>query len=230
MAHIAGPNHTQIPNIILDSMADMGNAELRVVLAVCRKTFGWQKRQDYLSLTQIQILTGLSRQGAIDGIAYAINNEWITRRKFGQSFVYSVCLEESTSQASRPELVKPVDQFPEKLVKPVDTQKKVFKEKKSGGRKERPPRALTPLQQEQKHLEQVFAELSGIPFESANKIWHITTQRWIKSANGRSEEVMRAAFAEHSKSGLDIKGPQSIDYKFWAIVNHGTAHKGLPEL
>lgn len=132
MPHIAGPNHTQIPNVILESMAQMGNAELRVVLAVCRKTFGWQKRKDQLSLSQLSNLTGLSRRGTIDGITAALDNEWIIRTKRGQSFLYSVNLlhqsEDETSEDTSLELVKPLHQLDDKLVKVVDTQKKEFKE------------------------------------------------------------------------------------------------------
>lgn len=93
---------------------------------------------------------------------------------------------------------------------------------------EKPHRTLTPLQEEQKRLETLFSELTGhpIPPGKAATIWHITTAAWIKAANGRSEEVMRRAITEHGK--LSIKGPQSVDYKFYELMAGKTSE--TPEL
>lgn len=67
------PNFTQIPNLLIDvHMPDMKEAELRVVLVVARKTFGWHKDSDRISLTQLQKLTGMSRQGVLNGIDAAM--------------------------------------------------------------------------------------------------------------------------------------------------------------
>lgn len=100
------------------------------------------------------------------------------------------------------------------------------KTEKNLARTERAPRAPTPLQQEQAKLESVFSELSGLPLPSgkAATIWHITTQKWAKELNGRSEEIMRAAYTAHTAPPrkLSVKGPQSIDYKFWELAQHGT--------
>jgi uncharacterized phage protein (TIGR02220 family) len=64
------PNTTQVPNVLLDVvMPAIKNASLRVLLAVARKTYGYQKVADDISLTQLQKLTGLSRQGVVNGIA-----------------------------------------------------------------------------------------------------------------------------------------------------------------
>lgn len=67
------PNHTQTPNDLFDvHMALMGESELKVTLAIIRKTLGYHKTKDAISLTQLQKLTGLSRQGASDGTTAAI--------------------------------------------------------------------------------------------------------------------------------------------------------------
>ena len=56
------PNHTQVPNDLFDSiLCDIGYAELKVTLAAIRKTLGWQKRSDKISLSQMEKMTGLSR-------------------------------------------------------------------------------------------------------------------------------------------------------------------------
>jgi len=57
-------NSTQIPNIIFDYwMEKLTPAEFKALLCICRKTYGWHKARDSISITQIQKLTGLSRRG-----------------------------------------------------------------------------------------------------------------------------------------------------------------------
>lgn len=129
---VSSPNYTQLPNDILENISSMGEAELKVVLVVSRQTFGWQKRRDRISLSQLITKTGLSRQGVIDGTAKAIEKGWVARFAVGQSFEYEIVVNsvdqqiEDASQASRPEVVKPVDRFSPKPVKLVDAQKKVL--------------------------------------------------------------------------------------------------------
>lgn len=74
MGGFSSPNHTQTPNDLFDKhMADMGESELKVTLAIIRQTLGYHKKSDPISLTQLQKMTGLSRQGAFDGAQAAIN-------------------------------------------------------------------------------------------------------------------------------------------------------------
>lgn len=73
MTGFTSPNHTQCPNDLFDvHMLDMKEAELKVTLAIIRKTLGFHKKSDPISLTQLQKLTGLSRQAVSDGTASAI--------------------------------------------------------------------------------------------------------------------------------------------------------------
>lgn len=68
------PNYTQVPNILIDEiMRDMDGAELKVVLVAIRKTIGYHKISDAISLSQFEELTGLSRQGVLNGLEQAIN-------------------------------------------------------------------------------------------------------------------------------------------------------------
>jgi phage replication O-like protein O len=54
MARALIPNSTQIPDVILDQwMAALSGAELKVVLYVARRTFGFGKESDNISLNQI---------------------------------------------------------------------------------------------------------------------------------------------------------------------------------
>jgi predicted transcriptional regulator len=48
------PNFTQIPNIILDDFLSLLNgSEIKVLLYICRRTYGFQKNSDSISISQI---------------------------------------------------------------------------------------------------------------------------------------------------------------------------------
>jgi len=58
------PNSTQLPNIIIDYwMPRLTDGEFKVLIAIARKTYGWRKKSDTISLRQIEEMTGLSRKG-----------------------------------------------------------------------------------------------------------------------------------------------------------------------
>jgi len=147
------PNYTQIPNELLEvHLPKMKEAELKVVLAIARATFGWHKEKDKLSLSQLMERTGLTRQGVVNGIQDGIERGIIHREESGMGFFYSLIFNDElvnevdqltdevvnkidqstkkTSQPNRPELVNEVDQLDAKLVNEVDTQKKEIKESK----------------------------------------------------------------------------------------------------
>lgn len=68
---MASDGWTMTPNDYLDHMSTLGNAELRVLLAITRKTIGYQKDTDVISFSQFEEITGLARQhvkGAIDSL------------------------------------------------------------------------------------------------------------------------------------------------------------------
>ena len=48
------PNSTQIPDVILDHwMAELSGAELKVLLYIARRTYGFGRDSDHISLNQI---------------------------------------------------------------------------------------------------------------------------------------------------------------------------------
>jgi phage replication O-like protein O len=134
------PNYTQIPNEVFAVMHKMAPAELKVVLAVCRQTFGWHKQRDRISVSQLVALTGLSRQGVLNGIDAAKEHGFLIAYEVGNSFEYEINVGEmvnevdqfgnANGQESRPVSVNEVDQFAPKMVNEVDPQKKGIKEKK----------------------------------------------------------------------------------------------------
>lgn len=74
MTGFASPNHTQTPNDLFDVLlAEIDSlAELKITLAVIRKTLGYHKKKDPISFTQLQKVTGLKSQAVQSGIEKAI--------------------------------------------------------------------------------------------------------------------------------------------------------------
>jgi phage replication O-like protein O len=117
------PNHTQTPNELFDEhMKEMSGAELKVILAICRKTFGWHKDRDQISTSQMMELTGLSNRAVIDAIKKLMGRGLIARRQLGEAktspYEYAMILSayekssqagmENSSQASKGQLMKKV--------------------------------------------------------------------------------------------------------------------------
>ena len=153
------PNYTQIPNRLLEEhMAKMGHAEFKVVMAVARRTFGWHKRSDRISLSQLEDLTGLSRPSVISGVQEAMERGVLERTESGNSYEYrlvfqgGVPVQESTDPDSKDTSPGGKPTSPDqssnltnvgkatspKGVKQVNTQKK-GKEKKERGERKRAP-------------------------------------------------------------------------------------------
>lgn len=70
------PNFTGIPNAILETMSRFSGAETKVLMVICRKTYGWKKDTDKISASQFVKMTGLdvstirrvTRKLALDGV------------------------------------------------------------------------------------------------------------------------------------------------------------------
>lgn len=66
---IKNANHTQVSNDFLDNyMSTLSGAETKVFLVVTRKTTGFHKLTDSISISQIMKFTGLSNRKVIDSI------------------------------------------------------------------------------------------------------------------------------------------------------------------
>jgi len=122
------PNHTQTPNELFDDhMRTMTGAELKVILAICRKTFGWHKEKDKISTSQLMELTGLSNRAVIDAVRKLIKINLIARRQIGDSktdsYEYALILS-AYEESSQADLLKSSQATEGKLMKKVHIQKK----------------------------------------------------------------------------------------------------------
>lgn len=112
------PTHTQTPNEIFALLPVLGEAELKVTLAIIRDTFGWQSpgAATERSLTELMSITGLSKQGVLNGLEAGQSRGTIYKiRGSGMKAAYGLVVNEVdrstewTGQPSRPKLVNVVD-------------------------------------------------------------------------------------------------------------------------
>lgn len=148
------PNFTQTPNSVLDNMPEFSDAELRVLLCVCRQTFGWQRGWAKLSLSFIAAGTGMSTQGVFNGLKSLRERGFLGRRESGDSFSYELLvsgrlsgqeivaingvdnLDTTTISTPFSSHINGVDRKAEKPINAVDTKKErgINKEIKKGGK------------------------------------------------------------------------------------------------
>ncbi len=63
---IPAPNFTQTPNELFDEwLPILTHVELKVLMVIMRKTFGWHKIRDRISLSQLEKITGSQRTNII---------------------------------------------------------------------------------------------------------------------------------------------------------------------
>ena len=111
------PNFTQTPNDLFDNyLPSMGLAELKVALAVIRLTVGFHRKKARASLTRLQRMTGLSRQGVLDGARACETHGFIENIQDGRVTTWRLI----TTDTPEDTVVKLVDQLEGKVVKPVD--------------------------------------------------------------------------------------------------------------
>ena len=80
MAGFQSPNYTQTPNDLFDNfISEMGEAELKVILAIIRGTFGYHRNEFVLSIRKIAKMTGLSINGVRAGAKAAEERGLIER-------------------------------------------------------------------------------------------------------------------------------------------------------
>jgi len=63
---VPAPNFTKLPNVLIDEwLPFLSEVETKVLLVIMRKTFGWHKTRDRISLSQLEEMTGALRQAVL---------------------------------------------------------------------------------------------------------------------------------------------------------------------
>lgn len=120
-------NSFQLPNSVIDELlSDLTGAELKCYLYVLRKTKGWNKEEDAISVSQFMKVTGLSNRKVIDACERLVELG-LLEQKIGsnKTKVFSV-KDYKTSSSEESSLVKKVHSGSEEsslsVVKKVHTQ------------------------------------------------------------------------------------------------------------
>lgn len=84
--------YTRVANELLDAFArlDVSGSAWRVFMVIIRKTYGFQKKSDKISLSQFVLLSGLTRRSVCRGVDELIKNNVIRVEKDGYTNAYSV--------------------------------------------------------------------------------------------------------------------------------------------
>lgn len=96
-------NHTQVSNeFIEEHMKELSGGATKVFLAISRKTIGWHKETDSISIAQIMSITGLSNRGVINAVTELEKKELInvsrqkSARDYNYTNKYTIAYEESS--------------------------------------------------------------------------------------------------------------------------------------
>ena len=69
MSKLLIPNTCQVPNVIFDEvMPGISNVALRVLMVIVRQTYGFNVESKQIGLDRLMKLSGLSRQGVVNGV------------------------------------------------------------------------------------------------------------------------------------------------------------------
>lgn len=120
-------NSFQLPNSVIDELlADLTGAELKCYLYVLRKTKGWNKEEDTISVSQFMKVTGLSNRKVIDACERLVELG-LLEQKIGSNKIKVFSVKDyKTSSSEESSLVKKVHSGGEEsslsVVKKVHTQ------------------------------------------------------------------------------------------------------------
>jgi len=161
---IFAPTYTQTPNDLFDSwLPHLKEVELKVILVIMRKTLGWHKIRDRISISQLQKLTGSTATNIIISIDGLIEKGLITKEVVGeigtQKTFYELVIHENSNnsypcQSSSPPPANLRGGTPANLAGTKETAKKTNQKK-----------------QQQENAAVFFDSLKNVEIDEDEKVW-----------------------------------------------------------
>lgn len=106
--------HTQVSNDFIDTwLAVVSGSAAKCFIAVCRKTIGWHKETDFISISQMQEITGLSNRVVIKAVNELEEHNLIAKDRTQSMNKYSINYSQS-DEKSHPRVTKGHSQSDEK--------------------------------------------------------------------------------------------------------------------
>jgi len=187
-----------IPNAYIDRyLADLSGAELKVLLAILRRTVGWRKESDEISIEQLQQMTGLARNSVRAGLRGLLERGLIVEctRATGSKAASYTCAAPS-SRGSK------IDPLRGQKLTPYD----------DGGVKNCPPRGskIDPLGGQKLTPQHTYTNNKQ---ESARESRALSLSR--KSSNGKTRDYL-----DHVLDRLDGRDPAERTIRAWSLPPH----------
>ena len=96
------PNSTQVPNFLMDELLPIvDSAGWKIISFICRKTYGWQKREDRISLSQFESGTGVSRPWLVKTLGRLTSSGLLLKTRSQRGDVYGLNLESDAEEVKR---------------------------------------------------------------------------------------------------------------------------------
>lgn len=196
---ITAPNYTQTPNDLLDHwLPRLKEGELKILLIIIRKTFGWHREKERISISMFQKLTGLDEKTVLYSLKSLVEKNLIIKETCG----------EVGKQQSFYELV-------------VDDSNNSYPPKSSGRPPEnvggRPPEIKGDTKETDKEThkkkQQQAAPAAAVFFECLNEV-EIPESEKISLSKKFPEEIVRNAvdWAKHPKTQIKTSLTQAIKW------------------
>ncbi|MFH5833188.1 replication protein [Halalkalibaculum sp. DA384] len=191
-----GIPYTKVPNFIIeDLMADLRGGELKVAIAICRKTFGFHKKTDGIALSQIMDLTGLTKKTVIDSLRSLVKKKVIRKSISSTPYQYSIDVSnhiDAIPQKHKTTKISPKNLKPDGGIK--TTPQEVQKLHRSGVQK------LNPQKKSIKEIEKNTTSSSDLSDEIVEVIetWNNTFERKMSKNDKQDIEIVRSALKDFS--------------------------------
>jgi len=189
--------YVPVPNAYFEYLADLSGAELKVLLAILRRTVGWRKESDVISIEQLQQMTGLSRNSVRAGLRGLLERGLIVKRAraTGSKAASYTCAVPS-SRGSK------IDPLEGQKLTPTD----------GGGVKNCPPRGskIDPLEGQKLTPQHTYTYNKQ---ESARESRALSLSS--ESSNGKTRDYL-----EHVIDRLDGHDPAERTIRAWSLPSH----------
>ena len=177
------PNFTQTPNVFYDEiMADLGHAELKCLLYIFRRTYGFHKQSDRISLSQfvdgIEGLdkgTGLAKKNVYPALESLVEKKLIKKDTTGNTTRYSLYLLEPSKVGTQSTQTR-YEKYPE-----VGTQSTIQKKEKESIQKkelveDKPLHKIVDESKDSIKISEIIKEFENVN-PACKRMYGNTTQR-----------------------------------------------------
>ena len=187
-----------IPNAYIDRyLADLSGAELKVLLAILRRTVGWRKESDEISIEQLQQMTGLARNSVRAGLRGLLERGLVVERTraTGSKAASYTCIIPSSIGSK---------------IDPLGSQK--LTPKKEKGVKNCPPRGskIDPLGGQKLTPQHTYTDNKQESARDSRALSHSH-----ESANGKTRDYL-----DHVLDRLDGCDPAERTIRAWSLPPH----------